>query len=71
MKTFTVVVESRNGNGTYEGHIPTLPGVKSEGRTIQELHQNLRVIVKQLLKDDEENTYSDFQFLTELTLIKK
>ncbi len=71
MKTYTVVVEKNNGNGSYEGHIPTLPGAKSQGRTIRELNQNLRLIVKQLLKKSDKDTYIDFQFLTEMTLIRK
>lgn len=69
MKTFTVVVDRNNGNGSYEGHIPGLPGAKSQGRTIQELNQNLSIIVKQLLKESDK--YTDFQFLTEMTLIRK
>jgi len=71
MKTYTVVVGKNNGTGSYEGHIPGLPGAKSEGRTIQELNRNLQAIVKQLLTESDREKDDDFQLLTEMTLIRK
>ena len=71
MKTYTVVVEQNRGTGSYAGHIPGLPGAKSEGRTIQELNRNLHVIVKQLCTASDKERDDDFQLLTEMTLIRK
>lgn len=71
MRTYTVVVERNGRAGSYEGHIPVLPGVRSQGRTIQELNQNLRVIVKQLRNENNKDKDADFQLLTEMTLIRK
>jgi predicted RNase H-like HicB family nuclease len=41
MKTFTAVIEICPDTGLYVGHVPGFPGAHSQGKTLDELPQNL------------------------------
>lgn len=52
MKTFTAIIEKCSDTGLYVGYVPGFPGAHSQGKTLDELHQNLQEIVSLLLLDD-------------------
>jgi predicted RNase H-like HicB family nuclease len=53
MKTFTAVVERDSNTKLYVGYVPGFPGAHSQGKTLDELQENLREVVEMLLEDDE------------------
>jgi predicted RNase H-like HicB family nuclease len=53
MKTFTAVVERDSDTKLYVGYVPGFPGAHSQGRTLDELQENLREVIEMLLEDDE------------------
>ena len=52
MQEFPVVVEKCSRTGLYVGHVPGFPGAHSQGRTEDELFDNMREVVAMLLEDD-------------------
>jgi predicted RNase H-like HicB family nuclease len=53
MKTFTAVVERDSDTRLYVGYVPGFPGAHSQGKTLDELQENLREVIEMLLEDDE------------------
>jgi predicted RNase H-like HicB family nuclease len=53
MQTFTVVVERDRDTGFYVGYVPNLPGIHSQGETLDELRANLLEVIEMLLEDDQ------------------
>jgi predicted RNase H-like HicB family nuclease len=53
MKTFTAVVERDSDTKLYVGYVPGFPGAHSQGKTLDELQENLREVIEMLLEDDE------------------
>ena len=60
MKTYTAIVERDSETNLYVGHIPGFPGAHSQGKTLDELHANLREVIEMLLEDGEPITVSWF-----------
>jgi predicted RNase H-like HicB family nuclease len=52
MKTFTAVVERDSDTKLYVGYVPGFPGAHSQGKTLDELQENLREVIEMLLEDD-------------------
>lgn len=51
MKTYTAVIERCVETDQYVGYVPGFPGAHSQGRTIDELNDNLREVIEMLLED--------------------
>lgn len=51
MATYTAVIERCPETGLFVGHVPGFPGAHSQGRTLDELSQNLREVIEMLLED--------------------
>lgn len=52
MKALTVVIERCHDTAQYVGNIRGIPGCHSQGRTIDELVQNLEEVLEMLLDGD-------------------
>jgi len=48
MKTFNAVVERCTQTGLFIGYVPGLPGVRSQGETLDELSGNLKDVLQML-----------------------
>ncbi len=46
-KSYSVVVEKCPDTGLYVGQVPGIPGVHSQGATLQELRENILDVLKQ------------------------
>jgi predicted RNase H-like HicB family nuclease len=49
MKAFTAVIDRCADTGLYAGFVPGFPGAHSQGKTLDELQQNLREVIEMLL----------------------
>lgn len=53
MKNYTAIIERDTETGLYVGYVPGFPGAHSQGKTLDELRQNLREVIEMLLEDGE------------------
>jgi len=60
VRAFRFVVERDPDTGLLVGYVPGWPGAHSQGREIDELHQNLREVIEMLLEDGEPELESEF-----------
>jgi predicted RNase H-like HicB family nuclease len=60
MKSYTAVIERCPDTGLYVGYVPGFPGAHSQGKTLDELNQNLREVIAMLLEDGEPKMEADF-----------
>ncbi|MDY7000932.1 MAG: type II toxin-antitoxin system HicB family antitoxin [Thermodesulfobacteriota bacterium] len=60
MKTFTAVIERCPDTKLYVGHIPGFPGAHSQGKTFEELENNLREVLEMLLEEGQPEMVSEF-----------
>jgi len=60
MKEFTAVVERCPETKLYVGYVPGFPGAHSQGRTLDELRDNLREVIQMLLEDGEPRFEAEF-----------
>ncbi|MHC4443387.1 MAG: type II toxin-antitoxin system HicB family antitoxin [Planctomycetota bacterium] len=51
MRTFQAVIEKCPDTGLYVGYIPGFPGAHSQGKTLDELTENLREVIELILED--------------------
>jgi predicted RNase H-like HicB family nuclease len=51
MKTYTAVIERDPATGLYVGWVPGIAGAHSQGATLDELDENLRVVMAMLAED--------------------
>lgn len=51
MQTFTAIVEFCTVTDLYVGQIPELPGAHSQGKTPEELNENLEEVVTMILEE--------------------
>lgn len=52
MKTFTAIIERDSDTKLYVGYVPGFPGAHSQGKSLDELQQNLREVIEMLLEDE-------------------
>ena len=52
MKTITAVVERDVATNLYVGYVPGFPGAHSQGKSLDELQENLREVIEMLLEDE-------------------
>jgi predicted RNase H-like HicB family nuclease len=60
MRTYTAVIERCPDTGLYVGYFTGLPGLHSQGETIEELNRNLAEVIEMLLQDGEPALESEF-----------
>ena len=60
MRLFTAVIERCPETGLYVGYVPGYAGAHSQGRTLDELHGNLREVIAMLMEDGEPKLDSEF-----------
>jgi predicted RNase H-like HicB family nuclease len=60
MRTFNIVVERDPDTGLYVGYVPGWPGAHSQGKTLEELRENLREVITMLLEDGDPKLESEF-----------
>ena len=60
MREFTAVVERDSQAGLLVGYVPGFPGAHSQGKTQEELTQNLREVIEMLLEDGEPEFEGEF-----------
>lgn len=60
MSTFTAVVERDPDTGLYVGYVPGFVGAHSQGKSLDELNQNLREVVEMLLEGSEPDVEAEF-----------
>jgi len=60
MREFTAVVERDSQTGLLVGYVPGFPGAHSQGKTQEELTQNLREVIAMLLEDGEPELEGEF-----------
>jgi predicted RNase H-like HicB family nuclease len=53
MNTFTAIVERDLDTNLYVGYIPGFKGAHSQGKTLDELQENLKEVIEMLLEDEE------------------
>ena len=60
MKTYTAVVERCPDTGLYVGYVPGFAGAHSQGKSLDELNQNLQEVVAMLLEDGDPALNAEF-----------
>ncbi len=60
MRVFTAVVERCPDTGLYVGYVPGLPGAHTQGKTLDELRENLKEVIELLLEEGEPEVESEF-----------
>ena len=53
MKTYTAIVEKCYDTNLYVGYVPGFPGVHSQRKSLDELHDNLVEVIQMLMKMSE------------------
>jgi predicted RNase H-like HicB family nuclease len=53
MKTFTAIVERDLDTNLYVGYIPGFKGAHSQGKTLDELQENLKEVIEMLLENED------------------
>jgi len=60
MRTYTAVIERCPETQLFVGYVPGFPGAHSQGKTLDELRQNLEEVIAMLLEDGEPQLQSEF-----------
>jgi predicted RNase H-like HicB family nuclease len=60
MHSFTAVVERCPETGLLVGFVPGFPGAHTQGKSLDELQDNLREVVSMLLEDGEPRLEAEF-----------
>jgi predicted RNase H-like HicB family nuclease len=60
MHSYTAIIERCVETGTYVGYVSGFPGAHSQGRTIDELRENLGEVIGMLLEDGEPKLEAEF-----------
>ena len=59
-KSYTAVVEKCGETGLFVGYVPGFPGCHSQGKTLDELRNNLQEVLEMLLEDGTPSGQSEF-----------
>lgn len=60
MKFFTAVIEKCSDTGLYIGYVPGFSGAHSQGKSIDELNENLKEVIEMLLEEGVPKLESEF-----------
>lgn len=50
-QNFTAIIEHDRDTGLYVGYIPNFPGTHSQGKTLDELRENLSEVIEMLMEN--------------------
>jgi predicted RNase H-like HicB family nuclease len=59
-QNFTAIIERDRDTGLYVGYIPNFPGAHSQGKTLDELRDNLSEVLEMLMEDWEPKFETEF-----------
>ncbi|MCD4745440.1 MAG: type II toxin-antitoxin system HicB family antitoxin [Bacteroidales bacterium] len=68
MKIYTAVVEKCPDTNLYVGYIPGFSGAHSQGKTLDELHNNLKEVIQMLMEDGEPSLETEFVGIQNITV---
>lgn len=68
MKIYTAVVERCPDTNLYVGYIPGFSGAHSQGKTLDELHSNLKEVIQMLMEDGEPYLETEFVGIQNITV---
>ena len=60
MQSFTAVIERCPNTQLFVGYVPGFPGAHSQGKTVDDLRDNLTEVIAMLLEDGEPDLESQF-----------
>ncbi len=60
MKTYTAIIEKCPDTDLYVGYVPGFKGAHSQGKTLDELYENLKEVIQMLSEDGEPNLETEF-----------
>ena len=60
MKNYSAVIERCPQTNLFVGFVPGFPGAHSQGKTLDELNENLQEVISLLLEDGEPALESEF-----------
>ncbi|MCY4226229.1 MAG: type II toxin-antitoxin system HicB family antitoxin [Gammaproteobacteria bacterium] len=60
VKHYTAVVERCLDTGLYVGYVPGFPGAHSQGKTLEELNDNLKQVIDLILEDGPPEIMGEF-----------
>lgn len=60
MKIYTAVVEKCPDTNLYVGYVPGFPGAHSQGKTLDELRNNLIEVIRMLSEEGEPHLEAEF-----------
>ena len=60
MRNYTAIIEKCVDTGLYVGFVPGFPGAHSQGKTLEELNENLKEVITLLLKGGEPCLETEF-----------
>jgi len=68
-KVYTAIIEQDTATGLYVAYVPDLPGAHTQGKTLEELHENLQEVVALVLEDKSPQTPESHFVGTQLVTI--
>ena len=60
MRSYTAVVEKCPETGLFVGFVPGFPGAHTQGKSLDELRENLHEVLSMLLEDGEPRLEAEF-----------
>jgi predicted RNase H-like HicB family nuclease len=60
MQSYTAVVEKCPETGLFVGFVPGFPGAHTQGKSLDELRENLHEVLSMLLEDGEPRLEAEF-----------
>jgi predicted RNase H-like HicB family nuclease len=71
MRSFTAIVERDFDTNLYVGYVPGFPGAHSQGKTLNELKENLHEVIEMLLEDEHVSLSASRLYNQALTLAQE
>jgi predicted RNase H-like HicB family nuclease len=68
MKNYTVYIE-QDEDGLYVGSVPSIPGCYTQGKTVDELVQNLKEVIRLCVRNTDTETTNRFVGVQNIELV--
>lgn len=68
MKNFTAVIQKCSDTGLYIAHVPGLVGAQTQGKTLEELYDNLKEVLELIHEDGSPQVEGEFVGIKEVSL---
>jgi len=68
MKNYTVYIE-QDEDGLYVGSVPSIPGCYTQGKTVDELTENLKEVIRLCVRNTDQDTGSRFVGVQNIELV--